>query len=993
MRTHIRLLAGISFAGVTLLASRAGAELPLVLHIKDYATAPMTGVTTGAGNLGSLARINMLREEPGGAARFFVNDLNGPLYILDKSTKTFVTYLDFNGRGDRRGLFDKLPFEQGYANGFIAFQFDPDYRRNGTFYTIHLEEPAAPGSTMPDGASVPGLKLAGYTTTPPIKTPGTIEREAVVIAWTDTNIRNTTFEGTARELMRVELNTRIHPMGDLIFNSDARPGDADWRVLYISCGDGGSGERRTAMRQNPQRLDTMVGKILRIVPDLALHTITSTVSENGRYRIPNDNPFTSTPGARTEIWAYGLRNPHRMTWDVDPRNRTNNRLLASSIGLHAWETVYVIRKGANYGYPEREGTERLQGPDNVMGPLPAVDEIPVRISDTVTHGTVVPTYPVIAYPHNAGGGDAITGGFVYRGKALPALKGKFVFGDISTGKVWYADYNEMLKADDGNPATLAAMHEVKLRWEAPRNAPDAGAGPSVFPSAFPVVLAAYKSRGGMDPDLPGTGAVSGSGRADIRFAVDAAGELYLLSKVDGMIRSVVAAAPAAPAPAPTTHRLEATPATVAYGYYWSEAKPALRIASGDIIDADTLLTNTPTGLARAGVADDRIQASLKSIVAEVTGDRRGPGGHILTGPVYVDGAMPGDVLEVKVLSIDFPIDYGYNGCSGFIPENCDRSAALRIIPIDRKTMTAEYAPGIVIPLRPFFGSMGVAPAPEIGRVSSNPPGKHAGNLDNRELVAGSTLYIPVFVPGALFEVGDGHAAQGDGEVDQTAIETSLRGRLQLTVRKDMKLTWPRAETATDYISMATDPDLAIATKVAIQEMVDFVAATRKLTKHQAYQVVSIAGNVAMTQLVDKPNLGVHVRMPKIIFSATGTVSSAEQEIRAAERLWNESRARADVAALDRLLADEWTVTHGDGTVDSKKQYLDDLRTGVRRFFGDVKQDDFTVRVNGDTAVAAGVSDSKVEYQGKPSGGALRFTRVYQKRDGRWQMIVSHATRR
>jgi len=316
---------------------------------------------------------------------------------------------------------------------------------------------------------------------------------------------------------------------------------------------------------------------------------------------------------------------------------------------------------------------------------------------------------------------------------------------------------------------------------------------------------------------------------------------------------------------PKTHRLEATPATVAYGYYWSEAKPVLRIASGDIIDVDTLLTNNPTGLQRAGVPPEKIQDSLKAIVAEVTGDRRGPGGHILTGPVYVEGAAPGDVLEVKVLSIDFPIDYGYNGCSGFLPENCDRSVALRILPIDRKTMTSEYAPGIVIPLRPFFGSMGVAPAPELGRVSSNPPARHAGNLDNRELVAGSTLFIPVFVAGALFEVGDGHAAQGDGEVDQTAIETSLRGRLQLTVRKDMKLTWPRAETATDYISMATDPDLTLATKGAIQEMVDFLVATKKLTRHQAYQVVSIAGHVAITQLVDKPNLGVHVRLPKSIF--------------------------------------------------------------------------------------------------------------------------------
>jgi len=192
---------------------------------------------------------------------------------------------------------------------------------------------------------------------------------------------------------------------------------------------------------------------------------------------------------------------------------------------------------------------------------------------------------------------------------------------------------------------------------------------------------------------------------------------------------------------------------------------------------------------------------------------------------------------------------------------------VRIIPLDSRAMTAEFAPGIVVPLRPFFGSMGVAPTPEAGRVSSNPPGRHAGNLDNRELIAGSTLYIPVFTRGALFEVGDGHVAQGDGEVDQTAIETSLRGRLQLTVRKDLKLNWPRAETPTDYISMATDPVLFVATRSAIQEMVDFLIAEKHLTRHQAYQLTSIAGNVAVTQLVDKPNVGVHVRLPKSIFLA------------------------------------------------------------------------------------------------------------------------------
>jgi acetamidase/formamidase len=321
------------------------------------------------------------------------------------------------------------------------------------------------------------------------------------------------------------------------------------------------------------------------------------------------------------------------------------------------------------------------------------------------------------------------------------------------------------------------------------------------------------------------------------------------------------------AQSPQTHRLEATPETVAYGHYWSETKPVLRIASGDIIDVDTLLTNTPQGLARAGVPDEKIQASLKAVVEAFPRghDMRGPGGHILTGPVYVEGAEPGDVLEVDVLSVDLTIDYGYNGCSGFVRSNCQPGVGSTIIALDRESMTAEFLPGIVIPLRPFFGSMGVAPAPDAGRLSSNPPGRHAGNLDNKELTAGSTLFIPVFVPGALFEVGDGHAAQGDGEVNQTAIETSLRGRLRLTVRKDLSLTWPRAETPTHYIAMATDPDLTVATSTAIQEMVDFLAATRGLTAHQAYQLTSMAGDVAVTQLVDLPNLGVHVKMPKSIF--------------------------------------------------------------------------------------------------------------------------------
>ena len=328
---------------------------------------------------------------------------------------------------------------------------------------------------------------------------------------------------------------------------------------------------------------------------------------------------------------------------------------------------------------------------------------------------------------------------------------------------------------------------------------------------------------------------------------------------------VAAALATSAASEPRTHRLLATPTTVAYGWYDAAATPVLRIASGDIIDVDTLLTNTPTGLRTAGVPEDQIQDSLKAITEQVPRERRGPGGHILTGPVFVEGAEPGDALEVKILSIDLAISYAYNGCAGYLRELCPtpRQPA-KIIPLDAKTMTATFASGVVIPLHPFFGSMGVAPPPAAGRISSNPPGIHAGNLDNKALVAGTTLFIPVHAPGALFEVGDGHAAQGDGEVDQTAIETSLRGRLQLTVRKGMKLNFPRAETQTDYISMGTDEDLAKATKIAIQEMIDFLVADKHLDKVTAYQLTSVAGNVAITQLVDG-NVGVHVKMPKEIF--------------------------------------------------------------------------------------------------------------------------------
>ena len=317
-------------------------------------------------------------------------------------------------------------------------------------------------------------------------------------------------------------------MGDMAFNPAARPGDNDWRVLYLAAGDGGSGEQKNPeVRNNPQRLDTMVGKILRIIPDLNEKKSTSTVSENGRYRIPNDNPFVSKPGARGEIWAYGLRNPARLTWD-------ENRLIASVIGLYTWETVVIIHKGANYGYSMREGNQELDKTNHTKD-LPADDRIPILLNATATDGMIAPTYPVIQYAHVTGGGDAVSSGYVYRGKAIPALQGKYIFGDISTGNIWYADYKEMLAADDGDPKTLAEMHPLKIRWTRP------GGESEIYGSMAPVTEFAYHARGGKAPHLPGTAKVAMDGRSDIHLWMDSAGDLYIISKSDGVIRAITGA--------------------------------------------------------------------------------------------------------------------------------------------------------------------------------------------------------------------------------------------------------------------------------------------------------------------------------------------------------------------------------------------------------------------------------------------------------------------
>ena len=317
---------------------------------------------------------------------------------------------------------------------------------------------------------------------------------------------------------------------------------------------------------------------------------------------------------------------------------------------------------------------------------------------------------------------------------------------------------------------------------------------------------------------------------------------------------------------PSAYQLKPTPKTVAWGYYDASTPPVLRIKSGDTVEVQTLITSSPTRLEGAGVNPADVEQSLRDIYKEVT--NKGPGGHILTGPIFVETAEPGDVLEVRIKTIKLAIPYAYNAFSpgrGFLPEDFPYPK-MRIIPLDEKRMVAHFADGIEIPLHPFFGSIGVAPPEVSGRISSAPPWIHAGNLDNKELVAGTTLFIPVHAKGALFLAGDGHAGQGNGEVDITAMETSLIGTFQLIVRKDMHLRWPRAETPTHYITMGLHEDLNEATKAALREMIDFLVTVKHLTRDDAYQLSSVAADLDITQLVDG-NKGVHAMIPKAIFVA------------------------------------------------------------------------------------------------------------------------------
>ena len=311
------------------------------------------------------------------------------------------------------------------------------------------------------------------------------------------------------------------------------------------------------------------------------------------------------------------------------------------------------------------------------------------------------------------------------------------------------------------------------------------------------------------------------------------------------------------------HHLRPSPQTVHWGYFDASLDPVMEIDSGDIMTLESV-SGGPEVLPGPGY---HVPPELLDIHRDVP---RPLPGHLLTGPVRVRGARPGHTLQVDILDVSLRQDWGYNyikplsgALAGEFPEPVQMTIRLHA-----DTAEGELPWGTRLPLRPFFGVMGCAPPPAWGMISSIQPRAHGGNMDNKELVAGTTLYLPVFVEGALFSAGDGHGCQGDGEVCVTAIETALRGRFRLTVRDDMSLALPRAETADSHITMAFHEDLDTAAREALRQMIDLVTGKTNLGRAQAYQLCSLAADLRVTQVVNG-NKGIHVVLPKQALTLPG----------------------------------------------------------------------------------------------------------------------------
>jgi acetamidase/formamidase len=322
------------------------------------------------------------------------------------------------------------------------------------------------------------------------------------------------------------------------------------------------------------------------------------------------------------------------------------------------------------------------------------------------------------------------------------------------------------------------------------------------------------------------------------------------------------------------HHLSASAATCHWGFFDAGLKPVLKVKSGDRVTVDTV-TGAPNVVPKSGF---HVPPELAEIHERV---ERSLPGHILTGPVAVEGAKPGHVLEVRILEVTLRQDWGYNvirPLAGTLQDDFHETRLIHI-PLDAAQGIAHLPWGTELPLKPFFGVMGVAPPPAWGRISSIVPRAHGGNLDNKELVPGAVLYLPVFVDGALFSCGDGHGAQGDGEVCVTAIETALRGTFELVLRDDLSLAYPRAETPSHYITMGMDPDLDQCVVIALRDMIRLICERTNLSREDAYTLCSLAADLRVTQTVNGSK-GIHVMLAKSLVHGGGE-SAADRRARAA----------------------------------------------------------------------------------------------------------------
>ena len=324
---------------------------------------------------------------------------------------------------------------------------------------------------------------------------------------------------------------------------------------------------------------------------------------------------------------------------------------------------------------------------------------------------------------------------------------------------------------------------------------------------------------------------------------------------------LVAAASALAQPVGTVHQLNASSSTTHIFFFDSSLAPVLRIKSGDVVQLETA-TGNPRWFENAGVPRDDIPDELYQVYENYSSSGRGD--HTLNGPIFVEDAELGDVLEVRILSVDVRLPIaGQSISSRLFPDDLQSNVS-RVHWIDLLERTVEFAPGVVVPISPFWGVIGVAPPPEMGRVPSGAPNFFGGNLDNRDLGPGSVLYLPVHNPGALLSVGDGHAVQGYGEISGSAVETSLKGEIQVFLHKDRPLEWPRAETPTHYLTMGLDTDLDVAARRAAADMIDFLVETEGLDRETAILLCSVAMDMVVTQVVDGTK-GIHAMIAKNLF--------------------------------------------------------------------------------------------------------------------------------